>query len=58
MDKEIVQYYSALKKERDLAILENMDEPRRIMLCEVSQKQKEKKLYHHTYTWNVRKLNT
>ena len=53
-----MQYYSALKKERDLAILENMDEPRRIMLCEVSHKQKEKKLYHHTYTWNVRKLNT
>ena len=44
MDKEIVQYYSALKKERDLSIFDNMDEPRRVMLCEISQKPKEKKI--------------
>ena len=50
MDKESVvymytmEYYSAIKKKRNLAICDNMVDPEDIMLSEISRTEKDK--YH------------
>ena len=44
-----MECYSAIKKGWDFAICSNMDDLQGIMLSEVSQTEKEKYLWYHSY---------
>ena len=54
MDKEDVEYYSAMKKEK-LPCIGTWLDFKGIMLSEISQTERDKQmLYDITYTWNLR----